>query len=124
MGTVNYSITISFNDTQANVATFSFNSGNDAVTTSEPGTYQRQTFPTSTSSTALPTALIGTLGLVALRNCDATNAINVYANTSDTHALLTINPGEVHFTRFATGSTPTVAATTGAPLLEYLLFGN
>jgi hypothetical protein len=124
MATIIYSTTVTFTDANANIQSFTFTSGTDSVSTAEPGTYQRQTFPTSTSSTNLPTALIGTLGMVALRNCDSTNTIFLFANVSDTDSLIQIGPGEVHWTRFAQTATPAVASSEGTPVLEFLLFGN
>src|ERR1035441_3098006 len=122
---ISYVITITYANPNYNISQFTFTSGADAISIQgEPGPYQRGTFTTSTSQTAIPSAAIGTLGPSVLRNCDATNTIYVYATAADTNALLQINPGEVQFVRFATTAVPSVKSSAGTPILEYLMIGN
>jgi hypothetical protein len=122
---ISYTITVTYSNPASGINSFTMSSGADSISIqNEPGPYQKQTFAVTTTSTTLPTSLIGTLGPAILRNCDSTNTIFVFANTSDTNALLQINPGEVQFFRFATSSTPAVKSNAGSPLLEFQIIGN
>jgi hypothetical protein len=122
---ISYTITVTYSNPNYNITQFTFTSGADAISIQgEPGPYQRGTFTTSTSQTAIPSAAIGTLGAAVLRNCDSTNTIFVFATASGGSALLQLNPGEVQFVRFATTAVPSVKSSAGTPILEYLLIGN
>jgi hypothetical protein len=122
---IQYTITLTYANVAYNIPALTITSGADAVSiTDEPGPFQRNVLQLSTSKTAIPTALIGTLGLAILHNCDATASVNVYAASGDTTPLLTIGPGVWQLVQFSPAATPNVQATAGTPLFEYLALSD
>ena len=122
---ISYTITVTYSNPNFNIPSMTFASGSDSISIAdEPGPYQRNVVNVTVTQTAIPLSLVSTLGPCMLHNCDSTNAISVYATASDTNALLTINPGESQFVRFAQTAVPSVACVAGSPLLEYWAISN
>ena len=126
---ISYSSLLSYVNALQNIASLSFGSGTKSASiVTQPGNFERTVITVTDTKTAIPTPLIGTLGLSGLHNCDAANSVFVYANTSDTTPLLEIKPGEWSGPlRFAQAAVPAVATTASSgltALLEYFVLDN
>jgi hypothetical protein len=97
-------------------------SGVDSVTTAFSA-YERNVQIVTTSKTALSIALISNIGYMMLHNCDSTNVINLYLNSTDT-GYITLNPGEFDSLRFGSACVPFVVSVAGSPSLEYYALSN
>jgi hypothetical protein len=125
-GEILYNITFQYANGAYNLPAVAVSTGSDSadIASTQPGPFERNVVTVTTSSTAIPATLIGTLGMALLHNCDSAISINVYPTAGDTNALLTLKPGEWQLVRFATTSTPAVKVASGTALLEYFLVGN
>ena len=121
-----FNIVFQYQNTAYNIPAIAVSTGSDTadIAGTQPAPFERNVVTVTTSSTAIPVTLIGTLGIALLHNCDSAISINVYPNSSDTNALLTIKPGEWQLVRFATTAVPAVKVASGTALLEYMVVGN
>lgn len=81
--------------------------------------YVRATQTIGTSAEALAIGDIGTCGLIAIKNKDATNYVTIRAGSGGTD-LVKLKPGECFPFRLAT-NTPYAIANTAPVEIEYLL---
>lgn len=81
-------------------------------------------FSCSTGDQAIPLGGIPSLGYAWFHNLDATNSVNIKTASAGT-VIITMKPGEVALFRFGSGvSVPAVNASSGTPLVEYVILPN
>ncbi len=80
---------------------------------------------TTTSMSDLPLGSVSTLGMLFLKNLDASNACDYgYDDSGTFRAFGTIKAGEFAIMRLKTGITPALKAEAGTPAIQYLLLQN
>jgi hypothetical protein len=114
---ISLSATLTYTNPASNVKANTISFVDPISVTASPA-YQRNVAVVTTSLTALSLALISTLGYTVVHNADATHAISVYLNTTDTGSLLLL-PGEWQVLRFDPSDVPQVKCSAGNPLIEY-----